>query len=118
MPAINLGTPRVPEILAPRRRSRQIRVGKVLVGGDALDAGVVDEDVRVQAQIVEGCGVGEVDDPGLAAELGGERLGRGAVEVGDDDARAVRGERAGACGADAAGAARDERAPAVELAHA
>ncbi len=35
MPAINLGTPRVPEILAPRRRSRQIRVGKVLVGGDA-----------------------------------------------------------------------------------
>lgn len=27
--------PRVPEVLAPRRKSRQIRVGKVLVGGDA-----------------------------------------------------------------------------------
>src|SRR5690606_10274369 len=27
--------PRVPEVLAPRRKSRQIKVGKVLVGGDA-----------------------------------------------------------------------------------
>jgi (E)-4-hydroxy-3-methylbut-2-enyl-diphosphate synthase len=27
--------PKVPETLAPRRTSRQIRVGKVLVGGDA-----------------------------------------------------------------------------------
>src|SRR6187399_516741 len=27
--------PKVPEILAPRRKSRQIKVGKVLVGGDA-----------------------------------------------------------------------------------
>jgi (E)-4-hydroxy-3-methylbut-2-enyl-diphosphate synthase len=27
--------PRVPEVLAPRRKTRQIRVGKVLVGGDA-----------------------------------------------------------------------------------
>ncbi|RZI86261.1 MAG: 4-hydroxy-3-methylbut-2-en-1-yl diphosphate synthase, partial [Microbacterium sp.] len=27
--------PRVPDVLAPRRKSRQIRVGKVLVGGDA-----------------------------------------------------------------------------------
>ncbi len=35
MAAINLGMPRVPETLAPRRKSRQIRVGKVLVGGDA-----------------------------------------------------------------------------------
>ncbi|TQJ32549.1 flavodoxin-dependent (E)-4-hydroxy-3-methylbut-2-enyl-diphosphate synthase [Microbacterium sp. SLBN-146] len=35
MPAVNIGMPRVPEILAPRRKSRQIRVGKVLVGGDA-----------------------------------------------------------------------------------
>ena len=32
---MNLGLPRVPETLAPRRKSRQIRVGKVLVGGDA-----------------------------------------------------------------------------------
>ena len=32
---MNLGMPRVPEVLAPRRKSRQIRVGKVLVGGDA-----------------------------------------------------------------------------------
>ncbi|WP_298867336.1 flavodoxin-dependent (E)-4-hydroxy-3-methylbut-2-enyl-diphosphate synthase, partial [uncultured Microbacterium sp.] len=35
MPAVNLGMPRVPSVLAPRRKSRQIRVGKVLVGGDA-----------------------------------------------------------------------------------
>lgn len=35
MPAINIGMPRVPEVLAPRRKSRQIAVGKVLVGGDA-----------------------------------------------------------------------------------
>src|SRR5690606_40238407 len=27
--------PRVPEVLAPRRQSRQIKVGKVLVGGNA-----------------------------------------------------------------------------------
>ncbi|MDF2576497.1 MAG: hypothetical protein K0S05_3409, partial [Agromyces sp.] len=25
--------PKVPEVLAPRRKSRQIKVGKVLVGG-------------------------------------------------------------------------------------
>ena len=34
MPAVNLGRPE-PLTLAPRRKSRQIRVGKVLVGGDA-----------------------------------------------------------------------------------
>ena len=35
MPAINLGVPKVPETLAPRRETRQINVGKVKVGGDA-----------------------------------------------------------------------------------
>ena len=35
MPAVNLGMPKTPEVLAPRRKSRQIKVGKVLVGGDA-----------------------------------------------------------------------------------
>ena len=38
MAAVNLGTPRtkpVPETLSPRRPTRQIKVGKVLVGGDA-----------------------------------------------------------------------------------
>ena len=35
MPAVNLGIPTAREILAPRRKTRQIRVGKVLVGGDA-----------------------------------------------------------------------------------
>ena len=35
MPAINLGMPKVPETLAPRRETRQINVGKVKVGGDA-----------------------------------------------------------------------------------
>ena len=32
---MNLGRPKIPEVLAPRRKSRQIKVGKVLVGGDA-----------------------------------------------------------------------------------
>ena len=32
---MNLGMPKVPEVLAPRRKSRQIKVGKVLVGGNA-----------------------------------------------------------------------------------
>ncbi len=35
MAAINLGMPKTPDVLAPRRKSRQIRVGKVLVGGGA-----------------------------------------------------------------------------------
>ena len=36
MPAVNIGMPKpAPETLAPRRKSRQIKVGKVLVGGDA-----------------------------------------------------------------------------------
>ena len=36
MPALNIGMPKpAPEVLAPRRKSRQIKVGKVLVGGDA-----------------------------------------------------------------------------------
>ncbi len=32
---MNLGMPSIPEVLAPRRKSRQLSVGKVLVGGDA-----------------------------------------------------------------------------------
>ncbi len=32
---MNLGMPKIPEVLAPRRKSRQIKVGKVLVGGNA-----------------------------------------------------------------------------------
>ncbi|BDQ00080.1 flavodoxin-dependent (E)-4-hydroxy-3-methylbut-2-enyl-diphosphate synthase [Aquiluna sp. KACHI24] len=36
MPAVNLGLPKSPPpVLAPRRKSRQIMVGKVAVGGDA-----------------------------------------------------------------------------------
>ena len=35
MAAINLGKPE-PLTLAPRRKSRQIKVGKVLVGGDGV----------------------------------------------------------------------------------
>jgi len=34
MPAINLGMPKAPDILAPRRKTRQIHVGKVGVGSD------------------------------------------------------------------------------------
>ena len=33
MPAVNLGLPKVPETLSPRRQSRQIQVGSVAVGG-------------------------------------------------------------------------------------
>ncbi|MET4781871.1 flavodoxin-dependent (E)-4-hydroxy-3-methylbut-2-enyl-diphosphate synthase [Glaciihabitans sp. UYNi722] len=35
MPAINLGMPKAPEILAPRRKTRQITVGKVGVGSES-----------------------------------------------------------------------------------
>ena len=36
MTSVNLGMPAAPPpVLAPRRRTRQIKVGKVLVGGDA-----------------------------------------------------------------------------------
>ncbi len=35
VPAINLGIPKVPETLAPRRKTRQIHVGKVGVGSDS-----------------------------------------------------------------------------------
>ncbi|EPR76003.1 1-hydroxy-2-methyl-2-(E)-butenyl 4-diphosphate synthase [Leifsonia rubra CMS 76R] len=35
MPAINLGMPKVPEVLAPRRKTRQIKVGSVGVGSDS-----------------------------------------------------------------------------------
>ncbi|WP_227497248.1 flavodoxin-dependent (E)-4-hydroxy-3-methylbut-2-enyl-diphosphate synthase [Planctomonas psychrotolerans] len=35
MPAVNIGMPKVPEVLAPRRKTRQINVGKVKVGGNA-----------------------------------------------------------------------------------
>ena len=35
MPAVNLGIPEARNVLAPRRKTRQISVGKVKVGGDA-----------------------------------------------------------------------------------
>lgn len=35
MPAVNLGMPKIPETLAPRRDTRQIMVGSVAVGGGA-----------------------------------------------------------------------------------
>jgi (E)-4-hydroxy-3-methylbut-2-enyl-diphosphate synthase len=35
VPAVNLGMPKTPEVLSPRRVSRQIKVGKLLVGGGA-----------------------------------------------------------------------------------
>lgn len=35
MPAVNLGMPKVPETLAPRRKTRQIKVGSVMVGSDS-----------------------------------------------------------------------------------
>jgi (E)-4-hydroxy-3-methylbut-2-enyl-diphosphate synthase len=35
MPAVNIGLPKVPQTLSPRRKTRQIRVGKVGVGSDS-----------------------------------------------------------------------------------
>jgi len=35
VPAINLGMPKAPEILAPRRVTRKVKVGNIFVGGDA-----------------------------------------------------------------------------------
>jgi len=35
VPAINLGMPKVPETLAPRRKTRQIKVGKVGIGSES-----------------------------------------------------------------------------------
>jgi len=35
VPAVNLGLPKAPETLHPRRVSRQIKVGKIMVGGNA-----------------------------------------------------------------------------------
>ncbi|WP_210403816.1 flavodoxin-dependent (E)-4-hydroxy-3-methylbut-2-enyl-diphosphate synthase [Salinibacterium sp. UTAS2018] len=35
MPAINLGMPKVPEVLAPRRKTRQIKVGSVGIGSES-----------------------------------------------------------------------------------
>lgn len=35
MPAINLGMPKIPETLAPRRKTRQITVGKVGIGSES-----------------------------------------------------------------------------------
>ncbi len=44
MTAIDLGMPAAPPpVLAPRRKTRQIKVGKVLVGGDAPGLGAVDD---------------------------------------------------------------------------
>lgn len=34
MPAVNLGLPKVPETLTPRRSTRQIKVGKIMVGSE------------------------------------------------------------------------------------
>jgi len=34
VPAVNLGLPKVPETLSPRRKTRQIKVGKVMVGSE------------------------------------------------------------------------------------
>ena len=42
---------------------------------DALDAGVVDEDVGVDRLSVERLRIGQVDDPGLPADLRGNGLG-------------------------------------------
>jgi hypothetical protein len=50
-----------------------------------LKAGVVDEDVDLQAERAQSLRLGQVDDPGLPMQAGGH-LGRALrVLVGDDD---------------------------------
>ena len=90
---------------------------EVLDRADVLHAGVVDEDVGVEADLCQCVPIGEIDRPGAPADLVGEHRGRCAVDVGDRHAgsRLREGPRAG--GADAARPARDESTPALESRH-
>ena len=91
--------------------------GEVLFGGvsdvaDEADAGVVDEDVE-RGDGAEGArdggGVGDVHlDGRCVGEFGGEGLGGGEVEVGDEDVSSGAGKLAAGCGTDAAGTSGDE----------
>ena len=62
---------------------------------DVLDARVVDQDVRLEPEVGERLGEAEVEDPGLAGDLLGDRLGPGGVAVAHHDLRARFGEMAG-----------------------
>ncbi len=88
---------------------------ELLDRADPLDAGVVDEDVDVEREVVQRRGVGQVDDPRLAADGLGRGIRRLGVQVGDDDVRAATGELVRARESDAARAAGDQGAPAREV---
>jgi hypothetical protein len=93
----------------------------------AEDAGVGERDVEAAEALDRGRdrrahlrGVGHVGDRGcrhVVAELGHERLQRLVVEVADHDARTLGGEQPGGGGADAAGAAGDQRDLVLEPLH-
>ena len=69
--------------------------------GDLLDAGVVDEDVAVEAKVLEGAGIEQVHGPRAPAEVRSELLGTVPVEVSDDDVGSALGQGPGGGGADA-----------------
>ncbi len=62
---------------------------------DALDAGVVDQDVGLEPQLLQRGDVEKVDRPGLSTDLAGDRLGADVVDVGHgDDAPRAASSRA------------------------
>ncbi len=94
-----------------------VGLGDVEEVGGAEDAGVVDQDVdpserreRRRGRGLDLAAAGDVaaDRPGLGAELGGERLGRGGVDVPEREPGAARREQPRAGGADAVGGAGDD----------
>ena len=84
---------------------------------DGLHAGVVDQDVGFQLQVLQRLDVEKVDSPGGSADLVGQRLGADVVDVGDRDRRSAACEFACTRRADAARTAGHQGGAAVEVAH-
>src|SRR5690606_2018605 len=82
---------------------------------DVLQPGVVDQDVDLGRQRVEGRRVGQVDDVRLPADVRGDRLGRVGVPVDHVHRGTRRGQRGGARPADAAAAPGDQGGPGRQI---
>jgi hypothetical protein len=98
-----------------RQHGREALGRELLDGGDVLEPGVVDQDVGGQLDAVEAGRVGQVGGHGDAAELAGDPLGAGLVQVDHGHPGPGAGQPAGAGLADAAGPAGDQRGPAVQV---
>ena len=82
---------------------------------DVLDAGVVDHDVHIGRQRVDGVEIGEVADHRRdAGQLGGQRLDAGFVAVHGQHVRAVGHQPRHHRGTDPAGGAGDQRRAAAQ----